>query len=178
MWGIAMKKNVDKDKRKILKYATVSVVAMYFSSLVMLFFAVYFQETYNLYDEAYEIISFEHFKETVLGQEERITTENFIPLYFEESFNYYSAVALYNENGELVHANGTVLCFLKNNKWRYCYLDEYISEENYEKIIEFNKRKDRFSYLACESFKYRVNTQVNYRHPIPCLKVSFWRNLN
>ncbi len=157
MWGIAMKKKVDKDKRKILKYTTLSVIAMYFSSLIMLFFAVYFQETYNLYDEASEIISFEEFKYAVLEQDEKITTENFIPQYFEESFYYYSAVALYSENGELVHTNGTILSFLKNNKRRYCYLDEYISEDDYDNIIEFGEKVDGQSYVSCESFKYIEN---------------------
>ncbi len=151
MWGIAMKKKVDKDKRKILKYATLSVIAMYFSSLIMLFFSVYFQETHNLYNEAYEIVGFEEFKYAVLEQREKITPENFIPQYFEESFYYYSAIALYDEKGELVHTNGTVLNFLKNNKRRYCYFDEYISEDNYDKIIEFGKKVDG---VTCESFKY------------------------
>lgn len=118
---------------------------------------MYFHETYNLYDEADEIISFDHFKETVLGQEDKITAENFIPEYFDESYSYYSAIALYDEKGELVHTNGTIISFLENDKWRYCYLDEYISGSEYEKIIEFNEEKDRFSYMDCESFKYIEN---------------------
>ncbi len=157
MWGIVMNKKVDKDKRKILKYATVSVIAMYVSSLVMLFLGIYYQETDLLYNEVGEITHFDDFTYDENYNGQSVTTESFIPTYFDESYSYYSAIALYDENGELVHTNGSILSFMKNHKWRYCYLDEFFSEDDYDKILEFCDETYEQSYVSCESFKYYEN---------------------
>ncbi len=155
MWGIAMKKKVDKDKRKILKYAMLSVVVMYISSLIMLFFGIYHQEAQLFDREVGQITSFSKFNDDEYYQGANATTENFIPQYFYESYSYYSAIALYDENGELVHTNGTILAFFDENKMRYCYLDEFISKEDYNNILKLNDEND--GNISCESFKYYEN---------------------
>ncbi len=177
MWGIAMKKKVDKDKRKILKYATLSVIIMYFSSLVMLFFAIYYQEAQLFYREVDEITNFMEFNDDVYYRNQNVTTESFIPEYFYDSYQYYSAIALYNENGELVHTNGTIISFLENHKWRYCYLDEFMSKEDYKNILKLSEK----GTVSCESFKYYENDN-NEIIPIEIVfsatnsKKELWRN--
>lgn len=155
MWGIAMKKKVDKDKRRILKYAMLSVVVMYISSLIMLFFAISFQEEQLFDREVGQITNFSQFHNDEFFQGQNATTENFIPQYFYESNIYYSAIALYDENGQLVHTNGTILAFFDENKRRYCYLDEFISKEDYKNILKLNDEND--GNVSCESFKYYEN---------------------
>lgn len=151
MWGIAMKKN--NEKRKILKYATLSVITMYILSLITLFFGIYEQEGQLFYREVGEITALSKFHNDVHYRNQRVTTENFIPEYFYESNSYYSAVALYDEKGELVHTNGTIISFLENNNWRYCYLDEFISEDDYKNILKLNDK----GTVTCVSFKYYEN---------------------
>ncbi len=153
MWGIAMKKKDDKDKRKILKYAAISVITMYFSSLVMLFFGIYHQEAQLFDREVSQITNFSKFNDDEYYRGKSTTEENFIPEYFYDSYSYYSAIALYDEKGELVHTNGTIISFLDNNKWRYCYLDEFISKEDYKNILKLNDNGNIF----CKSFKYYEN---------------------
>lgn len=153
MWGIAMKKNRDIGKRKILKYATLSVVAMYILSLIMLFFGIFEQEAQLFYREVGQITNFSEFSDDVYYRGQHATTESFIPEYFYESYDYYSAIALYDENGELVHTNGTIISFLENHKWRYCYLDEFMSEEDYKNILKLANN----GTVSCESFKYYEN---------------------
>ncbi len=153
MWGIAMKKKVDKDRRKILKYATLSVITMYFSSLIMLFFGIYHQEAQLFHREVGQVINFSKFNDDEYYRNKNTTEESFIPEYFYDSNQYYSAIALYDENGELVHTNGTIISFLENHKWRYCYLDEFISKEEYKKIVKLNDD----GTVSCESFKYYEN---------------------
>ena len=155
MWGIAMKKKVDKDKRRILKYAMLSVVVMYISSLIMLFFAISFQEEQLFDREVGQITNFSQFHNDEFFHGQNATTENFIPQYFYESNRYYSAIALYDENGQLVHTNGTILAFFDENKMRYCYLDEFISKEDYNNILKLNDEND--GNISCESFKYYEN---------------------
>jgi len=150
MWGIAMKKKVDKDKRKILKYATLSIIAMYVLSLITLFFGIYEQEAQLFYREVDETTNLRDFNDDVYYRNQNVTTESFIPEYFYDSYQYYSAIALYDEKGELVHTNGTIVSFLENDKWRYCYLDEFISDEDYKNILELNDK----GTVSCESFKY------------------------
>ena len=177
MWGIAMKKKVDKNKRKILKYATVSVIAMYVLSLITLFFGIYEQEAQLFYREVDEITNFREFNDDVYYRNQNVTTESFIPEYFYDSYQYYSAIALYNEEGELVHTNGTIISFLENDKWRYCYLDEFISEEDYKDILDLNDK----GTISCESFKYYENDN-NEIVPVEILirasksKKSLWSN--
>ena len=153
MWGIAMKKKVDKDKRKILKYATISVIAMYVMSLITLFFGIYEQEAQLFYREVDEITNFSKFNDDVYYRNQNVTAESFIPEYFYYSHQYYSAIALYDENGELVHTNGTILSFLDEHKWRYCYLDEFITKDDYTNILELNDK----GTVSCDSFKYYEN---------------------
>ncbi len=153
MWGIAMKKKVDKDKRKILKYATLSVIAMYVLSLITLFLGIYEQEAQLFYREVGEITDFSEFSDDEYYRGQNTTTESFIPEYFYDSYSYYSAIALYDENGKLVHTNGTILSFLDEHKWRYCYLDEFMSEEDYKNILELYKK----GTISCECFKYYEN---------------------
>lgn len=153
MWGIAMKKKVDKDKRKILKYATLSVIAMYILSLITLFFGIYEQEAQLFYIEVDEITNTREFNDDVYYRNQNVTTESFIPEYFYDSYQYYSAIALYDEEGELVHTNGTIISFLENDKWRYCYLDEFMSEEDYKNILDLNDKGS----VSCDSFKYYEN---------------------
>ena len=153
MWGIAMKKKVDKDKRKILKYATLSVIAMYVLSLITLFFGIYEQEAQLFYREVDEITNFSKFNDDIHYRNQNVTTESFIPEYFYDSYQYYSAIALYDEKRELVHTNGTIISFVDEHKWRYCYLDEFITEEDYKNILDLNDK----GTVSCESFKYYVN---------------------
>lgn len=177
MWGIAMKKKVDKDKRKILKYATLSVIAMYVLSLITLFFGIYEQEAQLFYREVDEITNFSEFNDDVYYRNQNVTTESFIPEYFYDSYQYYSAIALYDEEGALVHTNGTIICFLENHKWRYCYLDEFMSEEDYKSILELNDK----GTVSCESFKYYENDN-NEIVPVEIVlrasksKKSLWSN--
>lgn len=177
MWGIAMKKKVDKDKRKILKYATLSVIAMYISSLFMLFFGIYHQEAQLFYREVGQITNFSEFDNDEYYRGQNATTENFIPEYFYDSYQYYSAIALYDEEGALVHTNGTIISFLENHKWRYCYLDEFMSEEDYKNILDLNDKGS----VSCESFKYYENDN-NEIVPVEILlrasknKKSLWNN--
>lgn len=154
MWGIAMK-NFDKDKRKFLKYSTLSVLAMYISSLFMLFFCLYNKEGVLFYRSVGEITNFSEFNNDEYYIGENATTESFIPEYFNESYSYYSAIALYDENGELVHTNGTILSFLDEHKRRYCYLDEFMSKEDYKNILKLNDEND--GNISYESFKYYEN---------------------
>ena len=177
MWGIAMKKKLDKDKRKILKYVTISVVVMYGLSLITLFFGIYEQEAQLFYKEVYEITNIQEFNDDVYYRNQNVTTESFIPEYFYDSYQYYSAIALYDEEGELVHTNGTIISFLENDKWRYCYLDEFISEEDYKNILVLNDKGSVF----CESFKY-YESDNNEIVPVEILfrasksKKSLWSN--
>ncbi len=172
-----MKKKVDKDKRKILKYATLSVIAMYVLSLITLFFGIYEQEAQLFYREVDEITNIREFNDDVYYEKQNVTTESFIPEYFYDSYQYYSAIALYDEEGELVHTNGTIISFLENDKWRYCYLDEFISEEDYKDILDL---KDKGS-VSCESFKY-YESDNNEIVPVEILlrasksKKSLWTN--
>ena len=62
---------------------------------------------------------------------------------------------MYDENGQLVHTNGTILAFFDENKMRYCYLDEFISKEDYNNILKLNDEND--GNISCESFKYYEN---------------------
>ena len=177
MWGIAMKKKVDNDKRKILKYATLSVIAMYTLSLITLFFGIYEQEAQLFYREVDEITNIREFNDDVYYRKRNVTTESFIPEYFYDSYQYYSAIALYDEEGELVHTNGTIISFLENDKWRYCYLDEFISEKDYKNILHLNDKGSVF----CESFKY-YKSDNNEIVPVEILlrasksKKSLWSN--
>jgi len=177
MWGIAMKKKVDKEKRKILKYATLSVIAMYVLSLITLFFGIYEQEAQLFYREVDEITNFSRFNDDVYYRNQNVTTESFIPEYFYDSYQYYSAIALYDENGELVHTNGAIISFLENHKWRYCYLDEFLSKEDYKNILKLNDK----GTVSCESFKYYENDD-NEIVPVEILlrvsksKKSLWSN--
>lgn len=177
MWGIAMKKKVDKNKRKILKYATLSIIAMYVLSLITLFFGIYEQEAQLFYREVDEITNIREFNNDIYYRKQNVTTENFIPEYFYDSYQYYSAIALYDEEGKLVHTNGTIISFLENDKWRYCYLDEFLSEEDYENIIELNDK----GTVSCESFKYYENDN-NEIAPVEILlrasksRKSLWSN--
>ncbi len=177
MWGIVMKKKVDKDKRKILKYATLSVIAMYALSLITLFFGIYEQEAQLFYREVDEITNLREFNDDVYYRNQNVTTESFIPEYFYDSYQYYSAIALYDEEGELVHTNGTIISFLENDKWRYCYLDEFMSEENYKNILELDDK----GTVSCESFKY-YESDNNEIVPVEILlrasksKKILWRN--
>ena len=177
MWGIAMRKKVDKDKRKILKYATLSVIAMYALSLITLFFGIYVLEAQLFYREVDEIINIREFNDDVYYRNQNVTTESFIPEYFYDSYQYYSAIALYDEKGELVHTNGTIISFLDEDKWRYCYLDEFISDEDYKNILELND----IGTVFCESFKYYENDN-NEIVPVEILlrvtknKKSLWSN--
>lgn len=177
MWGIAMKKKVDKDKRKILKYATLSVIAMYALSLITLFFGIYEQEAQLFYREVDEITNIREFNDDVYYRKRNVTTESFIPEYFYDGYQYYSAIALYDEEGELVHTNGTIISFLENDKWRYCYLDEFISEEDYKNILDLNDK----GTVSCDSFKYYENDN-NEIVPVEIVlcatrsKKSLWSN--
>lgn len=172
-----MKKKVDKDKRKILKYATLSVIAMYALSLITLFFGIYEQEAQLFYREVDEITNIREFNDDVYYRNQNVTTESFIPEYFYDSYQYYSAIALYDEEGELVHTNGTIISFLENDKWRYCYLDEFISEKDYKNILHLNDKGSVF----CESFKY-YKSDNNEIVPVEILlrasksKKSLWSN--
>lgn len=179
MWGIAMKKKVDKDKRKILKYATLSVIVMYVLSLITLFFGIYEQEAQLFYREVDEITNLREINDDVYYRKQNVTTESFIPEYFYDSYQYYSAIALYDEKGELVHTNGTIVSFLENDKWRYCYLDEFMSEEDYKSILKLNEK----GTVSCDSFKYYENDN-NEIIPVEILlrasksKKSLWSNQN
>lgn len=136
-----------------MKYAVTAAASMYVLALITLFFGIYEQEAQLFYNEVSEITNFSEFNDDEYYRGKNTSSESFIPEYFCDSYQYYSAIALYDKNGELVHTNGTIVSFLENHKWRYCYLDEFMSEEDYQSIVSFGNNGN----VSCESFKYYEN---------------------
>ena len=88
------------------------------------------------------------------------TTENFIPQEFEGYDNFPYAVALYDKNGNLVHKSGALISFFDDDLGyggsRYCYIEEYLSDEDFDRLIEFVDENDR---IEIEEFRYYQSEQ-------------------
>lgn len=79
----------------------------------------------------------------ILG-DEKITKDNFIAYYSDDFFGFPFAMALYDSNGKLLHTNSTIVSFLVDGEEKYCYIEEYLNEEQ---KTEFNSMKEK-GYLC------------------------------
>lgn len=136
-------KKVEKEKIKLSRYTYTAVAVVYFVSLLILFWGFDSQES-RLFDSRTDLI---------LNIDENSTAENFIPDNFAPNPDYPIAVALYNSKGELVHTNGTIISFYDGEARRYCYIDEFLSAEEINRVREFLDEEDIIRF-NCESIAY------------------------
>ncbi len=89
-----------------------------------------------------------------ISGDEKITKDNFIAYYSDDFFGFPFAMALYDSDGQLLHSNNTIISFNIDGEEKYCYIEEYLNEEQ---KTEFNSMKEK-AYLcdvvAVESLTY------------------------
>ena len=73
-----------------------------------------------------------------------ITKDNFIAYYSDDFFGFPFAMALYDSSGKLLHTNSTIVSFNTDGEEKYCYIEEYLNEEQ---KTEFNSMKEK-GYLC------------------------------
>lgn len=79
-----------------------------------------------------------------ISGDENITKDNFIATYCDGFFGFPFAMALYDSNGQLLHSNNTIVSFYTDGEEKYCYIEEYLNEEQ---KTEFNSMKEK-GYLC------------------------------
>ena len=79
-----------------------------------------------------------------ISGDEKITKDNFIAYYSDDFFGFPFAMALYDSNGQLLHSNNTIVSFYTDGEEKYCYIEEYLNDEQ---KTEFNSMKEK-GYLC------------------------------
>ena len=79
-----------------------------------------------------------------ISGDEKITKDNFIAYYSDDFFGFPFAMALYDSSGKLLHTNSTIVSFNTDGEEKYCYIEEYLNEEQ---KTEFNSMKEK-GYLC------------------------------
>ena len=133
-----MKKFLNSKKRMFVAIAVVMLFSYLVTTAIVCFLGV--NDIENEFKNFYSgpPISNDCYEEIYSGGYH--TTENIIPDDFNYETSFPSAIALYDKNGDLVHTNGTLIMFydddLGYSGLRYCYLDEFLSEEDFNAILE------------------------------------------
>ena len=89
-----------------------------------------------------------------ISGDENITKDNFIAYYSDDFFGFPFAMALYDSDGQLLHSNNTIVSFYTDGEEKYCYIEEYLNEEQ---KTEFNSMKEKgylCDIIAVESLTY------------------------
>ena len=141
-----MKKGMTNKKRFLLSIASAMLVAYILSMVGIVLSAISSVESDFYSSDAYDYRAYD------LAYEEGVTIENAIPEYLSYGTRFPKAVALYDKNGALVHTSGTTIQFKEYGKgMRYCYLDEFLTETDLNRLIEFAHDVSR---VSIDEFKY------------------------
>ncbi len=149
-----MKKFLNSKKRMLVAIMLVMLFAYLGTTAIVCFLCV--NDIENKFQNYYygSPLSDKYYYEEIY-QGEFHTTENVIPSDFAYDSSFPSAIALYDKNGDLVHTNGTLIMFFDDDLGygglRYCYLDEFLSEEDFNKLLEFQEKNES---IDIKSFKY------------------------
>ena len=149
-----MKKFLNSKKRMFVAIAVVMLFSYLVTTAIVCFLGV--NDIENEFQNFYSAspISTDYYYEEIYNGVYH-TTENIIPDDFDYETSFPSAIALYDKNGDLVHTNGTLIMFydddLGYSGLRYCYLDEFLSEEDFNDLLEFQGKNET---IEIKSFKY------------------------
>ena len=92
------------------------------------------------------------------------TTENFIPQEFGDYGSLPSAVALYDENGNLVHRSGALISFFDDDLGfggsRYCYIEEYLTDEQLNDLLDFAEENEPINVKEFRYYQPKESTIV------------------
>ena len=150
-----MKKRLFNSKKRMFVAIAVVILFSYLVTIAIVCF-LGVNDIENEFQNFYSgpPISNDYYYEEIYNGEYH-TRENVIPDDFDYETSFPSAIALYDKNGDLVHTNGTLIMFydddLGYSGLRYCYLDEFLSEEDFNAILEFQEKNKS---IDIKSFKY------------------------
>lgn len=164
MWGIAMKKRTknkavaDKQKNKLLRRLSISVVVIYITAMLALFSAYmdYNDSMYRLFTNSYVERCADLTND---GNNSDLTTENIVYFFHQSiSDDFTAVVGLYTDEGVLVNITGDVIVFNYENEVRYLYIDKYLNAENTKILSELYDKYDDVYFGDIEF--YEENGQI------------------
>ncbi len=170
-----MKKRLFNSKRKLLSLIALGVLlAFVISSGILAFFThedinwdfkVYCGNALDYNNGLYFDSDIESFV---------IDTEDYLNLVSANFDEYPTGFALYDKNGDLVLTNGTVISFLGAEGKEYCFLDNYLTETEFRKIVEFANLDwgGKHSPIEIKEFRYSYD-EAGKVVPIYCLFVTY-----
>lgn len=142
-----MKKNLTNDKKRFF----VSIVSTMFVAYIMLLVGIILSAKSSV-DGDFNSHNNSLYSSHDLNYVEDATVENTIPWHLESGTRFPKAIALYDKNGNLVHTSGTIIEFKELEKgMRYCYLDEFLTEDELDRLIEFAYDVE---WVLVDEFKY------------------------
>lgn len=170
-----MKKRLLNSKRKLLSLIALGVLlAFIISSGILAFFThedinwdfkIYPGNAMYYYNGLYYDSDIESFV---------VDTEEYLYLVSANFDEYPTGFALYDKNGELVLTNGTVISFMCTEGKEYCFLDNYLTEVEFKKIVEFANLDwgGKHSPIEIKEFRYSYDEDGKVV-PIYCLFVTY-----
>lgn len=165
MWGIAMKKILnklkpkddekrnDKKRNQLIRRIAIGTIAFWFSSMLILYISYFthFENSFN--DAVYRVRESSNFNFSNV-EEDVLTKDNFIYHYHENNKypEFPVALALYDTDGKLVHTSGPMYIFKYNYEEYKCfYLDEFNNAEFENKKQELYEKYDD---VSVEGFRF------------------------
>ena len=149
-----MKKKFFSSKRKLLSVIAISFFVAYLGCNAIVFSIATNIVNEEMQDTIHSPISEAYYLEEVYEGKWH-TAENFIPKEIENYSSLPTAAALYDENGDLVHTSGALVSFFEDELgyggMRYCYIEEYLTNEDFNKLIEFVEENNE---IELTEFKY------------------------
>ena len=142
-----MKKNLINDKKRFF----ISIVSTMLVAYIVLLVGIILNAVSSV-DGDFNWVNYSRYSPCDLTYEEGATVENAIPAYLESGTRFPKAIALYDKNGNLVHTSGTIIQFKELEKgMRYCYLDEFLTEDELDRLTEF---AHDVIWVLVDEFKY------------------------
>ena len=170
-----MKKRLFNSKRKLLGLIALAVFFAFIISTGILSFFTHedIQDDFKVYQSnAMYYYNGQFFDSDV--ESFVVDTKDYLNLVSANFYEYPTGFALYDKNGDLVLTNGTVVSFFGSQGGEYCFLDDYLTESDFKKLVEFANLDwgGAHSPIEIKKFKYAYDEKGNVV-PIYCLFVTY-----
>ncbi len=169
-----MKKKLFNSKRKLLSLIALAVLLAFVISSSILACIAYDEIKFDFDKYTSNLLNnIDGYYKDYSNPEECLSPEHFLDIISNHQlYRYPTAIALYNKNGEFIHANGTLLTFRNEDEDRcICFLDEYISDVDYDRLLEFTNEATG-KYVLPINIKYYYDEKGNIV-PVYCLFVHY-----